>query len=93
MEMSVDGVVAPVGQLLLDILDGFLRLQTERIAAHINRLPPALVVREIEFLPELGERVLPVEPGREFAIVFENNHQGAGMMVPHLSQVRFCTDV
>ena len=90
--MPVDGIITPVPKLFFEVFDGRLGLQSQRIATEINRRVAVFLTREIERLPLIGERIVPVHPGGICAAVFVIHvfvSPGFAMTVPHTSHVRF----
>ena len=73
MEVSVNGVVLPVVEFVLHVVDGHFRLQAERIAAQVDRRVAIAIERKIELLPPGGERVIAVEHRSEVTPIRESH--------------------
>ena len=86
MEVSVDGVVLPVGQFLLDKLDREFRLQSQRIAAQVNRCESVFRQWKIECVAETRELVMRIQLCCKFARIFKLQwsvpfgHDGAALI-------------
>ncbi len=66
LEVAVHAASRPFREFFNNVLRGKFRLQAERITAEIDNRAAAAFAGKLEAVAKAGERILFVEPGREF---------------------------